>query len=175
MLGLPFEVGLIKNRYVGRTFIQPSQSLRDLGVQIKLNPIRSVIEGKRVVLIDDSVVRGTTSAKTVQLLRQAGAREVHLRVASPPYLHPCYYGIDTSEKGELIAAGRSVAEIREVIGSDTLAYLSLSGLWRAVGIQPDQLCLACFNGQYPVPVNIDQAGKYTFEEQGRFHFGVSQC
>ncbi|MGE5552701.1 MAG: amidophosphoribosyltransferase [Betaproteobacteria bacterium] len=164
--GLPFDIGLMKNRYVGRTFIQPTQAVRDLGVQIKLNPVRDVIVGKRVVLIDDSVVRGTTSARTVRLLREGGAREVHLGIASPPYRHPCYYGIDTSEKGELIAAGRTEAEIREVIGADSLHYLSLAGLTRAVGRQPGSLCLACFDGAYPVPIPGRPAGKFAFEETG---------
>lgn len=164
--GLPFDVGLIKNRYVGRTFIQPTQAGRDLGVRIKLNPVRDVIAGKRVVLIDDSIVRGTTSARTVRLLREAGAREVHLGVASPPYRHACYYGIDTSEKGELIAAGRTPAEIRKAIGADSLHYLSLPGLTRAVGRRPGSLCLACFNGEYPVPIPARPAGKYAFEEAG---------
>lgn len=164
--GLPFDVGLIKNRYVGRTFIQPTQAGRDLGVQIKLNPVRQVIDGRRVVLIDDSVVRGTTSARTVRLLREAGAREVHLGVASPPYRNACYYGIDTSEKGELIACGKSLEEIRQVVGADSLHYLSLEGLTRAVGRPAGSLCLACFNGDYPVPIGERQAGKFAFEEAG---------
>jgi amidophosphoribosyltransferase len=164
--GLPFDIGLIKNRYIGRTFIQPTQAVRDLGVQIKLNPVRDVIAGKRVVLIDDSVVRGTTSARTVRLLRETGAREVHLGVASPPYRHACYYGIDTSEKGELIAAGRSEEEIRGVVGADSLHYLSLDGLTRAAGRRAESLCLACFDGSYPVPIPERPAGKFAFEETG---------
>jgi amidophosphoribosyltransferase len=163
---LPFDVGLIKNRYIGRTFIQPTQAGRDLGVQIKLNPVRDVIAGRRVVLIDDSVVRGTTSARTVWLLREAGATEVHLGVASPPYRNACYYGIDTSEKGELIAAGRSETEIREVIGADSLRYLSLEGLLRAVGRPVGSLCGACFSGEYPVPIPDRATGKFAFEECG---------
>lgn len=164
--GLPFDVGLIKNRYIGRTFIQPTQAGRDLGVRIKLNAVREVIAGRRVVLIDDSIVRGTTSARTVKLLREAGARQVHLGVASPPYLNACYYGIDTSEKGELVAAGRTVAEIREFIGADSLHYLSVEGLTRAVGRDRSVLCLACFDGEYPVPISAAPAGKFAFEEGG---------
>lgn len=163
--GLPFDVGLIKNRYIGRTFLQPTQAVRDLGVRIKLNPVRDVIAGRRVVLIDDSVVRGTTSARTVHLLREAGAREVHLGVASPPYRNACYYGIDTSEKGELIAAGRTEVEIRETIGADSLYYLSLAGLMEAVGRPPGSLCLACFDGEYPVAIE-QPVGKFAFEEGG---------
>ncbi|MCL4517036.1 MAG: amidophosphoribosyltransferase [Firmicutes bacterium] len=150
--GIPFEIGLIKNRYVGRTFIQPAQEARELGVRIKLNPVESVIRGRRVVVIDDSIVRGTTSATMVRLLREAGAREVHLYIASPPYLHPCYYGIDTSQAGELVAATHTPAEIRDLVGADTLHYLSLQGLLRAVGTPGQKLCAACFNGKYPVPV-----------------------
>lgn len=150
--GLPYEIGLIKNRYVGRTFIQPTQEGRDLAVRLKLNPLRRVVDGKRVVLIDDSIVRGTTSRYIVNLLRWAGAKEVHLRITSPPYRCPCYYGIDTSNSAELIAASHSVAEIREVVGADSLAYLTMDALTRSLGYQAQHLCLACFAGDYVVPV-----------------------
>ncbi|MGB9886178.1 MAG: amidophosphoribosyltransferase [Moorellales bacterium] len=150
--GIPFQQALIKNRYVGRTFIQPSQSLRDLGVRLKLNPLPQVLAGKRVVLVDDSIVRGTTSRAIVQMLREAGAREVHFRVSSPPVLYPCYYGIDTSSQGELIAATYGVEEVRRYIGADTLHYLSLEGLLSAVGGEKRGFCTACFSGCYPTPV-----------------------
>lgn len=147
--GLPYTVGLIKNRYVGRTFIQPGQKTREFGVQLKLNPIREVLDGKRVVLVDDSIVRGTTSRRIVRLLRSAGAREVHVRVSSPPIVSPCYYGIDTPTAAELIGARCSVEEIRQAIDADTLGYLSLTGLKAAVGLPGEPYCLACFNGNYP--------------------------
>jgi len=149
---LPFEIGLLKNRYIGRTFIEPSQQLRELGVRIKINPIEEVIRDKRIAIIDDSIVRGTTSAKIVRLLRETGAREVHMYVASPPYLYPCYYGIDTSESTDLVASKYSTEEIRRLIGADTLRYLSVEGLVRAVGLPQERLCLACFNGNYPLAV-----------------------
>ncbi|MDI3280836.1 MAG: amidophosphoribosyltransferase, partial [Bacillota bacterium] len=161
--GLPFEIGLIKNRYIGRTFIQPSQARRELGVRIKLSPVEPVIRGKRIVLIDDSIVRGTTSAKTVNLLREAGAAEVHMYVASPPYRYPCYYGIDTSQSGELIAARHSEEEIRKRIGADSLTYLSPEGLVRAVGLAREHLCLACFTGHYPVALAEERPEKFIFE------------
>lgn len=151
--GIPLEEGLMKNRYIGRTFIQPSQHQRDLGVRLKLNPIREVLAGKRVVLVDDSLVRGTTSGKIVRMLREAGAREIHLRLSSPPITHPCYYGIDTSNRKELIAAQKDVEEIREFTGADTLAYLSLEGLLGAFGDYGRNFCTACFDGRYPVPVD----------------------
>ncbi|MBE3575302.1 MAG: phosphoribosylformylglycinamidine cyclo-ligase [Firmicutes bacterium] len=150
--GIPYQIGLVKNRYVGRTFIQPSAAVRSQGVNIKLTAVEPVVRGRRVILIDDSVVRGTTSAKTVALLRQAGASQVHLLVASPAYRYPCFYGIDTSQAGDLIAARRSVEEVRQMIGADSLHYLSEEGLVRAVGQAREKLCLACFNGQYPLPV-----------------------
>jgi amidophosphoribosyltransferase len=151
--GLPFQWGLIRNHYVGRTFIQPKQSIRSFGVKIKLNPVRSLLEGKRVVLIDDSIVRGTTSAKIVGMVRDAGAREVHMRISSPPTTGPCYYGIDTPRKSELIAATHSVDEIRARIGADSLAYLSEAGLLAAVDDAAGKRhCTACFSGRYPVAV-----------------------
>jgi amidophosphoribosyltransferase len=151
--GLPFEWGLIRNHYVGRTFIEPKQSIRSFGVKVKLNPVKTVLEGKRVVLIDDSIVRGTTSRKIVGMVRSAGAREVHVRISSPPTTGPCYYGIDTPLKSELIASRNSVEEIREYIGADSLAYLSHEGLLAAVG-DPEgrRHCTACFSARYPVAV-----------------------
>jgi len=152
--GLPFQWGLIRNHYVGRTFIEPKQSIRSFGVKIKLNPVRSILEGKRVVLIDDSIVRGTTSRKIVGMVREAGAREVHMRISSPPTMGPCYYGIDTPLKTELIASAHSVEEIRQSIGADSLAYLSHEGLLAAVGDADGQRhCTACFSGRYPVAVS----------------------
>lgn len=150
--GIHYEVGLIKNRYIGRTFIAPSQTMRELGVRIKLNPVRRVIEGKRVVLLDDSIIRGNTTANAIAMLRDAGAKEVHMVVAAPPFLHPCYYGIDIPDREELIAHGRSVDEVCRLIGADSLHYLSLEGLFAAVGIEPERLCTGCFSGKYPTPV-----------------------
>jgi len=151
--GLSFEWGLIRNHYVGRTFIEPKQSIRSFGVKIKLNPVRSILEGKRVVLIDDSIVRGTTSRKIVGMVRNAGAREVHVRISSPPTTGPCYYGIDTPLKSELIAASQSTEEIRQYIAADSLAYLSQQGLLEAVGDASGRRhCTACFSGRYPVAV-----------------------
>lgn len=148
--GLPFRFGLIRNHYVGRTFIEPSQSVRDFGVKLKLNPVRSVLEGKRVVLIDDSIVRGTTSRKIVRMIRNAGAREVHMRISCPPTISPCFYGVDTPSKSQLIAANKSVAEIRDYIGADSLAYLSLEGLKKACGDgEKTTYCTACYTGKYP--------------------------
>jgi amidophosphoribosyltransferase len=152
--GLPFQWGLIRNHYVGRTFIEPKQSIRSFGVKIKLNPVRSVLEGKRVVLIDDSIVRGTTSRKIVGMVRNAGAREVHMRISSPPTTGPCYYGIDTPLKTELIASSHSTEEIRQSIGADSLAYLTHEGLLAAIGdAKGDRHCTACFSGRYPVAVS----------------------
>lgn len=156
--GLPFGEGLMKNRYVGRTFIRPSQEMRDLGVRLKLNPVRESLAGKRIIMIDDSIVRGTTSGKIIQMIREAGAKEVHMLVSSPAVTHGCYYGIDTSEKGELIAASHCLEEIREFIGADSLHYLSRKGLLAAMApIPPDELCDACFSGNYPVDVPCSQA------------------
>lgn len=151
-LGLPYETGLVKNRYVGRTFIQPDERLRHLAVRLKLNALRKVVEGKRVVLVDDSIVRGTTSRHIIRLLREAGAREIHLRISSAPYRFPCYYGIDTSVTSELIAAQKSVEEIRAEVGADSLAYLSLEGMLRAAGGRDKGYCLSCFTGEYHVPI-----------------------
>ena len=149
--GIPFDMGLIRNHYVGRTFIEPRQSIRHFGVKIKLNPVKKLLQGKSVVLVDDSIVRGTTSRKLVKMVRQAGAREVHMRISSPPTTHPCFYGIDTPTRQELIAATHSVEEIRRYITADSLAYLSMEGL---MGVVPDSMgrfCTACFDGEYPTP------------------------
>ena len=148
--GIPFRFGLIRNHYVGRTFIEPQQHVRDFGVKLKLNPVRSVLQGKRVVLIDDSIVRGTTSRKIVRMIRQAGASEVHMRISCPPTISPCFYGVDTPSKRQLIAANKSVEEIREYIGADSLSYLSLEGLKRACGDgEKTTYCTACYTGKYP--------------------------
>jgi amidophosphoribosyltransferase len=150
--GIPYAEGLVKNRYVGRTFIQPSQSLRQLGIRLKLNPLRDVLEGKRLVVVDDSIVRGNTSRQLVRMLRESGAKEIHLRITSPPVRHPCYYGIDMATRAELIASGLSVEEIRDFTGADSLGYLSIEGLVAATGRPRHQLCRACFDGEYPIPV-----------------------
>jgi amidophosphoribosyltransferase len=148
--GIPFRFGLIRNHYVGRTFIEPRQSVRDFGVKLKLNPVRTLLEGKRVVLIDDSIVRGTTSRKIVRMIRGAGAREVHMRISCPPTISPCFYGVDTPSKKELIAANKSVEEIREFTGADSLAYLSLEGMKKACGDgEETTYCTACYTGVYP--------------------------
>jgi len=153
---IPYEMGLVRNHYVGRTFIEPKQSIRDFGVKIKLNPNRDVLAGKSIIVVDDSIVRGTTSKKLVTMLRQAGALEIHLRVSSPPTTNPCYYGIDTPDKHELIASKYSIDEIASYIGVDSLAYLSIEGLYRAVDSTPGKFCDACFSGNYPAgtPVSI---------------------
>lgn len=148
--GIPFRFALIRNHYVGRTFIEPSQSVRDFGVKLKLNPVRHLLEGKRVVLIDDSIVRGTTSRKIVRMIRSAGAKEVHMRVSCPPTISPCFYGVDTPSKKQLIAANKTVEEIREYIGADSLAYLSVDGLKKACGEgTKTNYCTACYTGKYP--------------------------
>jgi amidophosphoribosyltransferase len=148
--GIPFRFALIRNHYVGRTFIEPQQSVRDFGVKLKLNPVRSLLEGKRVVLIDDSIVRGTTSRKIVRMIRNAGAKEVHMRISCPPTISPCFYGVDTPSKRELIAANKSVEEIREFIGADSLSYLSLEGLKKACADgEKTNYCTACYTGVYP--------------------------
>jgi amidophosphoribosyltransferase len=148
--GLPFRFGLIRNHYVGRTFIEPEQRVRDFGVKLKLNPVRSLLEGKRVVLIDDSIVRGTTSRKIVRMVRDAGAKEVHMRISCPPTISPCFYGVDTPEKSQLIAANKSIEQIREFTGADSLAYLSLDGLKGACNEgEKTTYCTACYTGLYP--------------------------
>ena len=153
--GIPLEMALIRNHYVGRTFIEPRQSIRHFGVKVKLNPVRQVIAGKRVILVDDSIVRGTTSGKIVEMMRNAGAREVHFRVSSPPYVSPCFYGIDTPHKQDLIAANHSLNEVRSRIDADSLAYLSLNGLQESVMGGKDKYCVACFTGEYPTPLSAE--------------------
>ncbi len=153
--GLSFRFGLVRNHYVGRTFIEPRQSIRSFGVRIKLNPVRDLIKDKRVVLIDDSIVRGTTSKKIVRMVREAGAREVHVRISCPPTISPCYYGVDTPNKADLIAANMSVSEICEFIEADSLGYLSLEGMIAATGLSPNSSCVACWNGQYPTRITRD--------------------
>ncbi len=162
--GLPYEEGLIKNRYIGRTFIQPDQHMRDVGIALKFNPLPEVLEGKRVILVDDTIVRGTTSRPIVQLLRDAGAREVHMRVTAPPILWPCFMGVDFASRSQLIAArlDGDVAEIGRQIGVDSLAYLSLDGLFRAIGQPQDEYCHACLTGEYPVPLH-ETADKFALE------------
>src|SRR5437660_4082718 len=152
---ISFRFGLVRNHYVGRTFIEPPQSIRSLAVRVKLNPVRHLIEGKRVVLIDDSIVRGTTSKKIVRMVREAGAREIHLRISCPPTISPCYYGIDTPNKADLIAAQMSVEEICKFIEADSLGYLSLEGMIDAIGISPDSSCVACWNERYPTRITSE--------------------
>ena len=155
--GIPFRLALIRNHYVGRTFIEPSQAIRDFGVKLKLNPVRSLLEGKRVILVDDSIVRGTTSRKIVRMVRSAGAREVHLRISCPPTISPCFYGVDTPRQSELIAANHSLEEIRQFVEADSLAYLSLDALRRAVADNQGQYCYACYTGKYPTDlVHIEE-------------------
>ena len=154
--GVPMQMGLIRNHYVGRTFIQPQQAIRHFSVKIKLNPVRSVLEGKRVVLIDDSIVRGTTSRKIVKMVRAAGAKEVHMRIACPPTISPCFYGVDTPSRSELIAATHTTEEIREFIEADTLAYLSLEGLLTSVAPEGGSYCTSCYTGNYPVAFPRDE-------------------
>ncbi len=163
--GLPFGEGLIKNRYIPRTFIQPDQRLRDLGVRIKLNPLREALQGRRVVMVDDSIVRGTTKRRIVNMIRDAGAKEVHVRISAPVYRWPCYYGVDTSNRSELIGARCAVDDIRDAIGADTLGYQSVQGLLRGLGISRRKLCLACFTGRYPIPIPKDvKLSKLDLEE-----------
>ena len=155
--GVPYAEGFVKNRYVYRTFIQPSQSMRESGVRLKLNPLPEVIEGKRLVVVDDSIVRGTTTRETVEMLRRAGAREIHLRVASPPIQWPCFYGIDTANRDELIGAQRTVDEIRDFVGADSLAYLSVDGMLTSTGVPTERFCHACFTEGYPIPIPVETA------------------
>jgi amidophosphoribosyltransferase len=161
--GIPYGIGLVKNSYVGRTFIQPSQTIRQLGIRLKLNPIRDVIEGKRLVVVDDSIVRGNTQRALVKMLREAGAAEVHVRISSPPVQWPCFYGIDFATRAELIAPGLSVDEIRRSLGADSLAYISLEGLVASTGKPMRSLCRACFDGTYPVPIPADRAAQMGLE------------
>jgi amidophosphoribosyltransferase len=157
--GIPFALGLVRNHYVGRTFIEPKQAIRHFGVKVKLNPVREIVEGKRIVLVDDSIVRGTTSRKIVRMLREAGAREVHVRVSSPPTMNSCHYGIDTPTRGELIAANQSVEEIQKYIEADSLGYLSVEGMLAAFGRPQQATCTACFTGIYPVEIEEEEREK----------------
>ena len=164
--GIPFGEGLIKNRYIGRTFIQPSQSIRQLGVRLKLNPLTPAISGKRLVVVDDSIVRGTTSQKIVEILKQAGAAEVHMRITAPPISCPCYYGIDTANRDELIASRMSVEEIRAFLGADSLYYLGMENLVKSCGSPKHRFCTACFDGEYPIEVTDEQGmSKFRLEER----------
>ncbi|TMB51418.1 MAG: amidophosphoribosyltransferase [Deltaproteobacteria bacterium] len=167
--GLPFEMGLIRNHYVGRTFIEPSSSIRNFGVKVKLNALREVLAGKRVIVVDDSIVRGTTSRKLVHMIRQAGAREVHVRISSPPTTHPCFYGIDTPTREELIASSHGVGDIQQYLGADSLAYLSLAGLYTFAGGRRAGFCDACFTGRYPIapPVEVPVRQFQLFEARER--------
>jgi amidophosphoribosyltransferase len=155
--GVPLRMGLIRNHYVGRTFIQPQQSIRHFGVKVKLNPVRSILGGQRVILVDDSIVRGTTSRKIVRMVRAAGAREVHVRISCPPTISPCFYGVDTPSKNDLIAATHSLTEIRDFLEADSLGYMSLDGLLTAVGSERRAYCSSCYTGVYPVAIPRDEA------------------
>jgi amidophosphoribosyltransferase len=153
--GIPYREGMVRNRYSGRTFIQPSSNLRQRGVTVKLSPLREQVRDRRLIVVDDSIVRGTTTRQIVAMLRAAGAREVHLRISAPPIFHPCFYGIDTQIETELIAARKSVDEIRQYLGADSLSYLSIGGVLDAIELPRERFCFACFDGQYPVPVPYD--------------------
>ena len=168
--GIPFAQGLVKNAYVGRTFIQPSQTIRQLGIRLKLNPLREVIEGKRLVVVDDSIVRGNTQRAIVRMLREAGAAQVHVRISSPPVTWPCFYGIDFATRAELIATGLEVEAIRKSINADSLGYVSLEGLIRATGQEKSSMCRACFDGEYPIELpSPELLGKYSLETPVRLN------
>jgi amidophosphoribosyltransferase len=163
--GIPYGLGLVKNSYVGRTFIQPSQTIRQLGIRLKLNPLRDVIRGKRLVVVDDSIVRGNTQRALVRMLREAGALEVHVRIASPPVRWPCFYGIDFATRAELVASGLDVEGVRRSIGADSLGYVSLDGLVAASEQPRSRLCMACFDGEYPIPLPEEaRLGKHLLED-----------
>jgi amidophosphoribosyltransferase len=161
--GLPQDDGFVKNRYVARTFIQPGQELRKHGLRLKFNPLPEIVGGKKLVVVDDSIVRGNTTRQIVQMLRDAGAAEVHMRISAPPIKHPCHYGIDMSTRDEMIAHGRSVDEVAAELGADSLAYLSLEGVYDAVGAQRAHHCDACFSGEYPLAGTAEANGKFAFE------------
>jgi amidophosphoribosyltransferase len=162
---IPFGEGLIKNRYIHRTFIQPEQRMRELGVRMKLTPLRETLSGKRVVVVEDTIVRGTTSQQIVRMIREAGAVEVHMRISAPPYAYPCFYGIDTPDRRDLLGARMSIEEMRQFLGADTLGFLSLGGLLKAVNLPKDKFCLACFTGYYRIPVPKEmKASKFLLEE-----------
>jgi amidophosphoribosyltransferase len=162
--GIPRDDGLIKNRYVARTFIQPGQDLRKHGLRMKFNPLREVVAGKRLVVVDDSIVRGNTTRQIVQMLRDAGAAEIHMRISAPPIRHPCHYGVDMSSREEMIAHGREEHEVAAEVGADSLAYLSLEGVYEAVGTPREAHCDACFSGDYPLGGNGEGDGKFALEE-----------
>ena len=162
--GLPFSFGLVRNHYIGRTFIEPKQSIRSFGVRIKLNPVRNLIENQRIVLIDDSIVRGTTSKKIVRMVREAGAKEIHMRISCPPTISPCYYGVDTPNKSQLIAANYSLEGIRDFIEADSLGYLSLDGMLNATGIDPESACVACWNDRYPTRITREAETMHSRDE-----------
>jgi len=162
--GIPQDDGLIKNRYVARTFIEPGQELRHHGLRMKFNPLPEVVSGKRLVVVDDSIVRGNTTRQIVRMLRDAGASEVHLRVSAPPIRHPCHYGIDMSTREEMVAHGRDVPEIARELGADSLAYLSIDGVYEAIGTPRNVHCDACFTGQYPLEGTESANGKHALEE-----------
>src|SRR5882724_6726158 len=161
--GLPKDDGLIKNRYVQRTFIQPGQELRKHGLRMKFNPLPEIVRGKRVVVVDDSIVRGNTTRQIVGMLRDAGASEVHLRISAPPIRHPCHYGIDMSTREEMIAHGRTIDEVAEELGADSLAYLSMEGVYEAMGAERERHCDACFTGDYPLEGSDEAGGKFALE------------
>jgi amidophosphoribosyltransferase len=162
--GIPYGLGFVKNSYVGRTFIQPSQTIRQLGIRLKLNPLREIIDGKRIVVVDDSIVRGNTQRAIVRMLREAGALEIHVRISSPPVKWPCFYGIDFATRAELIASGLEIEEIRRSIGADSLDYVSAEGLIEATHVPGEKLCTACFTGQYPIKIPTDLSeGKLRLE------------
>jgi amidophosphoribosyltransferase len=168
---IPYGEGLIKNRYIGRTFIQPTQEIREIGVKLKLNPLKDVIKGKRLIVVDDSIVRGNTSRKVVKELYSAGAKEVHMRISSPPLLHPCYYGIDMATKKDFLANHRTLEDIRKYLNVDSLKYLSIEGLVRAIGEPKDKFCFACFNGDYPVPIQENLMFDKYFMENREYEDG----
>jgi len=171
---LPLQEGLLKNRYVGRTFIEPDQRIRDLGVKLKFNPLPQMLDGKRVVVVDDSIVRGTTTPQVVKLLRRAGAKQVHMRICAPPIRYPCFFGVDMATHWELIAARKTVAEVRDFIGADSLGHLSIDGLIKAVALPKDIFCMACFTGDYPIPVQLemDKLALETMPTDQQGHFGI---
>ncbi len=173
---IPQTEGLLKNRYVGRTFIEPDQRIRDLGVKLKFNPLPRMLDGKRLVVVDDSIVRGTTTPQVIKLLRRAGAKEVHMRICAPPIRYPCFFGVDMATRWELIAARKTVDEVRDFIGADSLGYLSVDGLIKAVGLPKEIFCLACFTGDYPIPVQLemDKLALETMPPEEYSPFGIKQ-
>jgi len=174
--GIPLGEGLIKNRYVGRTFIEPDQRIRDLGVKLKFNPLPQMLQDKRLVVVDDSIVRGTTTPKVIKMLRRAGAKEVHMRICAPPLRYPCFFGVDMATRRELIAAQKTVPEIRDSIGADSLGYLSIEGLIKAIALPMDIFCLACFTGDYPIPVQLemDKLALETMPADSQVFSGIEQ-